>query len=286
MSTTSSAGRPPSQSPYAIFDIHCHLTPPPSPRPRTCLISPAAHTSTSTTMSSPTTSTLFSENPIVKGRSDLREGGKDVVVRRYGGKYAEKLFVRKPKDTQHLRSLSQQIWEGVRNNDKKAVYRYIVNFEADVNAIYEISSSISSITLAKVMLLPEQISHGQNTNEWTGDMSSKSSESSNLSADNEIPSMEDLEGCHLLHLASEFADIGMLELLLQYGANVNASDSRGHTPLHRCILKGKPIAARLLLTRGADPLAMNREGKSTLDIAKEVSFNDPEILALLSDFRG
>ncbi|XP_074295719.1 ADP-ribosylation factor GTPase-activating protein AGD3 isoform X1 [Silene latifolia] len=201
-------------------------------------------------------------------------------------KYAEKLFVRKPKDTQHLRSLSQQIWEGVRTNDKKAVYRCIVNFEADVNAIYEISSSNSSVTLAKVMLLPEQTSHGQNTNEWTGDLSSKSSESSNLSAENEIPSMEDLEGCHLLHLACEFADIGMLELLLQYGANVNASDSRGHSPLHRCILKGKPIAARLLLTRGADPLAMNREGKNALDIAKEVSFNDPEVLALLSDFRG
>ncbi|KAK9751209.1 hypothetical protein RND81_02G250300 [Saponaria officinalis] len=201
-------------------------------------------------------------------------------------KYAEKLFVRKPKDTQHLRLLAQQIWEGVCNNDKKAVYRYIVNFEADVNAVYEIASSSSSITLAKVMLLSEQTSLGQNTNHWTGDLSSKSSESSSVSAENEIPSMEDLDGCSLLHIASEFADIGMLELLLQYGANVNAFDSKGHTPLHRCILKGKAISARLLLTRGADPLAVNREGKSSLDIAKESNFDDPEVLALLSDFRG
>ena len=41
--------------------------------------------------------------------------------------------------------------------------------------------------------------------------------------------MEDLEGCSLLHLACETADIGMLKLLQQYGANVNASDSRDQT---------------------------------------------------------
>ena len=171
--------------------------------------------------------------------------------------YAEKLFVRKPKDTQHLRLLAQQIWEGVRNNDKKAVYRYIVNFEADVNAVYELASSSSSLTLAKVMRLPEQTSQGPeqmsqapNTSNWTGDLSCKSSESSSsLSAENELLSVEDLDGCSLLHLACEYADIGMLELLLQYGANVNASDSRGQTPLHRCILKRKASAARLLLLR-------------------------------------
>jgi Arf-GAP/coiled-coil/ANK repeat/PH domain-containing protein len=61
--------------------------------------------------------------------------------------------------------------------------------------------------------------------------------------------MEDLDGCTLLHLACETADIGMLELLLQYGANVNATDSRGQTPLDRCILKGRNTFAKLLLTR-------------------------------------
>ncbi|CAO2829070.1 unnamed protein product [Amaranthus hypochondriacus] len=209
-------------------------------------------------------------------------------------KYAEKLFVRKPKDTQHLRLLAQQIWEGVRNNDKKAVYRYIVNFEADVNAVYELASSSSSLTLAKVMRLPEQTSQGPeqmsqapNTSHWTGDLSCKSSESSSsLSAENELLSVEDLDGCSLLHLACEYADIGMLELLLQYGANVNASDSRGQTPLHRCILKRKASAARLLLLRGADPQAVDRESRTPLDIAKESNFDNPEVLSLLTDFRG
>lgn len=202
-------------------------------------------------------------------------------------KYAEKLFVRKPKDTQHLRLLAQQIWEGVRNNDKKAVYRYIVNFDADVNAVYELTSSSSSLTLAKVMRLPEQTSHGPSTSHWTGDLSCKSSESSSgVSAENELLSMEDLDGCSLLHLACEFADIGMLELLLQYGADVNVSDSRGQTPLHRCILKGKAVAARLLLTRGADPQAVDGQSRTPFDLAKESNFEDPEVLAFLSDSRG
>ncbi|XP_056687023.1 ADP-ribosylation factor GTPase-activating protein AGD3 isoform X2 [Spinacia oleracea] len=192
-------------------------------------------------------------------------------------KYADKLFVRKPKDTQHLRLLAQQIWEGVRNNDKKAVYRYIVNFEADVNAVYELTSTSSSLTLAKVMRLPEQTNHGPNSSQWTGELSCKSSESSSsVSAENELLSMEDLDGCSLLHLACEYADIGMLELLLQYGANVNASDSRGQTPLHRCVLKRKAVAARLLLTRGADPQAVDGESRTPLDIARETKFDDPE----------
>lgn len=156
-----------------------------------------------------------------------------------------------------------------------------------MNAVYEVASSNSSLTLAKAMLLPEQTSHGQTTGHcWTGDLSSKSSaRSSNVSVENELLSMEELDGCSLLHLACEFADIGMLELLLQYGANVNASDSRGQTPLHRSILKGKASTARLLLTRGADPQTINGEGKTALEIAKESDFDDPEVLALLSHSR-
>lgn len=57
------------------------------------------------------------------------------------------------------------------------------------------------------------------------------------------------DGCSLLHLACLTTDIGMVELLLQYGANINASDSRGRTPLHLCVVSGKSSIAKLLLTR-------------------------------------
>lgn len=161
--------------------------------------------------------------------------------------YAEKLFVRRTKDRQYPQLVAQQIWEGVRASDKKAVYRHIVNSEPDVNAVYEQASCGSSLTLAKVMLMPEQISLEHSSSCLTGDSLDRSSTSSlNLS---EGQALEDLDGCSLLHLACETADIAMLELLLQYGANINAIDSRGQTPLHRCILRGKTTFGKLLLSR-------------------------------------
>lgn len=55
--------------------------------------------------------------------------------------------------------------------------------------------------------------------------------------------------CSLLHLACLSADIGMVELLLQYGAKINATDSKGRTPLHHCIISRRYAIARLLLMR-------------------------------------
>lgn len=136
--------------------------------------------------------------------------------------YALKAFVRKPKDHSLV---AQHIWEAVGANDKKSVYRLIVNFEADVNHVYEGGScNSSSLTLAKAMLLQEQ----SGTSEAHGD---------------------ELDGCTLLHLACETADVGMIELLLQYGATINVTSSRGDTPLHHCILRGKAACAKLLLSR-------------------------------------
>ncbi|RZS07377.1 hypothetical protein BHM03_00038207 [Ensete ventricosum] len=57
------------------------------------------------------------------------------------------------------------------------------------------------------------------------------------------------EGFTLLHLACLTSDMAMVELLLQYGANVNSVDLKGRTPLHHCILRGKHLFAKLLLTR-------------------------------------
>ncbi|KAI3731390.1 hypothetical protein L1987_62578 [Smallanthus sonchifolius] len=177
-------------------------------------------------------------------------------------KYALKAFVRKPKDHSLV---AQHIWEAVGANDKKAVYRLIVNSEADVNHVYERASCNSSLTLAKVMLLQEPAGMVAGTSEAHGD---------------------GLDGCTLLHLACETADVGMIELLLQYGATINVTSSRGHTPLHHCILRGKAACAKLLLSRGADPLAVNGVGKTALEVAAESNFRDNEVLGLISDLNG
>ncbi|XP_054807633.1 ADP-ribosylation factor GTPase-activating protein AGD3 isoform X1 [Prosopis cineraria] len=197
-------------------------------------------------------------------------------------KYAEKFFVRKPKDNQYRLLVAQHIWDAVRANDKNAVYRYIVNYEVDVNAVYEQTCS-PSLTLAKVMLLQEQTGHDHNSTLTGNSFDWSSTCPLNIVGAKEDQTMNDLDGCTLLHLACETADIGMLELLLQYGASINATDMRGQTPLHRCVLKGRSTLARLLISRGADPQAVDEEGRTPLDLAVLSNFDDSEVLGLLSD---
>lgn len=84
---------------------------------------------------------------------------------------------------------------------------------------------------------------------YTLSLERSSISSSNYGSASEFPVVDYADGCTLLHLACEVADIIMLELLLQYGANVNAVDSRGDMPLHRCIVKGKSMNAKMLLAR-------------------------------------
>ncbi|XP_006343185.1 ADP-ribosylation factor GTPase-activating protein AGD3 isoform X1 [Solanum tuberosum] len=185
-------------------------------------------------------------------------------------KYADKSFVRRTKDGH---TAAQMMWEAVRANDKKAVYRLIVSSEADVNALYRQVVSNSSLTLAKVMLLQEQPYTDQSSTCLEMDLASPS----------ERLIVGDFDGCSLLHLACETADLGMLELLMQYGANVNASDSSGQTPLHWCIIRGKAAFAKLLLARGADPHALDGESKTPYDLALGSNFDDVDVLNLLSD---
>lgn len=87
--------------------------------------------------------------------------------------------------------------------------------------------------------------------DFTGDsFDMPCSSNSKSSSKKENQPVEDiLDGSSVLHLACLTADVAMVELLLQYGADVDASDSRGRTPLHYCIIKGNTAAAKLLLTR-------------------------------------
>lgn len=57
------------------------------------------------------------------------------------------------------------------------------------------------------------------------------------------------------------------EVLLELGADVSARDSRGNTPLHYAARVGNPATMRLLLDRGAEPGALNRDGQTPLQLA-------------------
>ncbi|KAA8540623.1 hypothetical protein F0562_024458 [Nyssa sinensis] len=198
-------------------------------------------------------------------------------------KYVEKRFLHKVKGNRHLLSVAQQLWESIRTNDKKAVYRLIVIFEADVNAVLGQTSPNASFSLAKIMQLQDQASIDHNFSCFAGDSLDKASSCSlNSQRESEDQLIDEfLDGCSLLHLACQTADLGMVELLLQHGASINASDSRGQTPLHHSIMRGRISIAKLLLKRGADPQAVDVEGKTPLQLFTESDFHDIEILALL-----
>ncbi|KAB5525214.1 hypothetical protein DKX38_022963 [Salix brachista] len=162
----------------------------------------------------------------------------------------------KCRDNQH--PVAQQMWESILANDKKGVYRHVVCSGTDVNAI-----------------------HGQASfSDFLNKLSASNLKSLNRSEDQLIKEISD--GCPLLHLACLTADNGMVELLLQYGANINASDSKGHTALHYCIISKIYPIAKLLLRRGADPRAVNGEGKTALQLASGSSIDDGELVIMLT----
>ncbi|RDX62071.1 ADP-ribosylation factor GTPase-activating protein AGD3, partial [Mucuna pruriens] len=170
--------------------------------------------------------------------------------------YSEKIFIHRTKENHTLPSLAQQVQESICANDKKAVYQHIVKSDVDINAISWQPLSDDSFNMAS---------------------------SSNLNVASENPLIEDLQdGSSLLHLACLTSDVGMVELLLQYGADINACESTGRTPLHYCIISGKAAAAKVLISRGANTLIADKEGNTPIKLASESGCVGNEILTLLA----
>ena len=85
-----------------------------------------------------------------------------------------------------------------------------------------------------------------------------------------------------------FAPTGMLAavkyLVEDLGADVNASDHEGNTALHNAAARGDVEMIKYLVSKGANVMAVNREGKTTADMANGPVQRIqpwPEALALL-----
>jgi len=74
--------------------------------------------------------------------------------------------------------------------------------------------------------------------------------------------------CTPLHMAARRGNIAAAEVLLEYGANIEARDSMGETPLRRAVNCGKTETAVFLLDHGADVHSKDRKGKSVLEAAR------------------
>jgi len=82
-------------------------------------------------------------------------------------------------------------------------------------------------------------------------------------------------GVYLIHKATAFDNLVLLEFLLENGVNVNIQCTRGYTSLHIAVNFKKIECIKLLLKYNADKTLLNSNGQSVMDT------KDPEILELL-----
>jgi len=72
-----------------------------------------------------------------------------------------------------------------------------------------------------------------------------------------------------LHSAVDAWKVNVVELLLDHGANTEAKDEKGQTPLHLAAEAGEADVVELLLERGADREAKDLCGETPLDLAEK-----------------
>jgi uncharacterized protein len=70
-----------------------------------------------------------------------------------------------------------------------------------------------------------------------------------------------------LHSAATRGDVEEIAHLVTAGADVNARDANGRTPLHVAAYRGDPAAVRALLAGGADPNLLDRQRYDAVTIA-------------------
>jgi ankyrin repeat protein len=78
----------------------------------------------------------------------------------------------------------------------------------------------------------------------------------------------DIYGATPLLRAVQAQRVGVVRALLASArVDVNAADENGHTALHHAAAQGAPEIARLLLGAGARREARDRDGRSAVDLA-------------------
>lgn len=92
----------------------------------------------------------------------------------------------------------------------------------------------------------------------------------------------DENGNTALHLAAANGCIEVVRLLLESGADFNASNAAGNTALHWAALTNQLAVVKTLCEGGADPLRKNAQ--ETLPVELAANYGHEEIIAFLVKF--
>jgi ankyrin repeat protein len=107
-----------------------------------------------------------------------------------------------------------------------------------------------------------------------------------LEGDRGLVGARDKEGSTPLHCAAWKGHVGVAELLLDAGAEVNARNQNEHygdTPLHAAAHGNQRAVAELLIARGADVHARSCNGRTPLE---ETAIHNATAVAKLLQERG
>jgi ankyrin repeat protein len=83
-----------------------------------------------------------------------------------------------------------------------------------------------------------------------------------------VDACDGVKRCTALHMAARRGNVEVSEALLEFGANIEARDSVGETPLRRAVNCGKTLVAALLLSKGANPHSVGSKGLTPLSAGR------------------
>ncbi|QDT44039.1 Ankyrin repeats (3 copies) [Gimesia alba] len=81
-------------------------------------------------------------------------------------------------------------------------------------------------------------------------------------------------GLSPLHLAVDSRDFKTTKVLIERGAEIDAQDKQGKTPLHYAVEYKNEMLVELLLDSGANSSLVDNNNETPLDIAKRMNFPD------------
>jgi len=93
----------------------------------------------------------------------------------------------------------------------------------------------------------------------------------------------DKNGLTPLHRAADQGRTDIARILLEHGTDVNARDKNGLTPLHRAAFWEDAEVARLLLEHGADVNARDEDGETPLDYARMMGHK--EVARVIEEYK-